>query len=175
MNQSTNQPITQSTYPYSHPSVHPSENDLIHRKPDTSRHDHEPGDSTFSSEMLCVVKAAQATIIRRIAGVEPEAHHAPRKNNRAIFPGGHDNNNAFDDGRHDLAAGGRRALEGGSEDMTSSEGNYGEGSDGLGGSGGWGRDACEELLLRQEARIEELERIAVFGGDEAIVSPTLTI
>lgn len=127
--------------------------------------------------MMAVVKAAQSTMIRRIAGVDPETRPAVRKNMRGNFPDGHEKRNAFNGGPQDPAAGGRRALEGGSEDMASFEGNWGEDSDELGGSGsgGWGRSACEELLLRQEARIEELERIVVFGGDEAIASPTLTI
>lgn len=125
--------------------------------------------------MVGVVKAAQATIIRRIAGVDAETRPAGRKNIRGNFPDGHEKSNAFDGGRHDPAAGGRRALEGNSEDVASSEGNWAEDSDGLDGSGAWGRGACEELLLRQEARIEELERIVVSGGDEAIASPTLTI
>ena len=124
--------------------------------------------------MLSVVNAAQASIIRIIAGVAPEAHPTLRKKLPGNFPDGYDNNNAFDG--HDPAASGRSALEGGSQDMGSS-GGYGEDSDSLGGGGGgdWSRDACEELLLRQEARIAELERIAGFGAEPAIASPTLTI
>lgn len=139
--------------------------------------DHRPGDSTFTSETIAVVNAAQATIIRIIAGVAaPEARPTLRKKIPGHFPDGHDNNNAFD-GWHDPTASGRSALEEGSQDMGSSGGYGREGSDGLGsgGDGGWSRDACEELLLRQEARIEELERIAGFGVEPAINSPTLTI
>lgn len=125
--------------------------------------------------MVGVVNAAQATIIRRIAGIDAETRPVVRKNVRGNFPDGHEKSNAFDVEDHDPTAGGRRALEGNSEDVASSEGNWVEDIDGLDGSGAWGRGACEELLLRQEARIKELERIVVFGGDEAIASPTLTI